>query len=392
MGSFVSTQTEEGWKSDARHAMEAGRFCVICGGPFDIEGNVYTNDPKDPRFQWLYDLRLLGDVRDANNHMIASAGLIATNQSEIPDIFLSEPALFNETASGYFRVAGQTQGEIWFEALSYGTGYGTLFPLHAACITTSCRAIEHHQSRRRNGKRNHALAILSRLLNTRFAKRNSHADDSCEVNDLFSLCSYSPVYGPRSVLAMTRLEWWGGEYDRFYTDPSDESGTALFVQDVLRASPLDTLDCSYPLRVTRQPERLERLPTELLDEICLYLPVQSVIALHRTSKALTIRIPLDTAFWRNSLRDGSLHPHIWDLDTKWIEHQLPQSDVLSLDPAASWDWKSVAKLLAKKRFPVSGRDSRLVDVPNAFWNRCRIWATIEEALQEQDAAKSSMSQ
>jgi hypothetical protein len=164
----------------------------------------------------------------------------------------------------------------------------------------------------------------------------------------------------------------------------EKSDTASFVQRVLQSSPRSTEDQRHSLIPTRQPQGLERLPTELLDAICSYLPLQSVTALHRTSKALAILIPLDTVFWRNHLRDGSLHPHIWDLDTKWVEQQLPEGDVELLDPTASWDWKDAAKLLATKRFPLSGRDLRLVDVPNGFWNRCRIWATIEQALQEPD--------
>jgi hypothetical protein len=155
------------------------------------------------------------------------------------------------------------------------------------------------------------------------------------------------------------------------------------VQSLLQASPYSNDEQMYTLTPTHEPQRIERLPAELLDAVCSYLPVRSVIALHRTSKILAIQIPLDAAFWRNSLRDGSLHPHIWDLDTKWIEQHLPKSHVASLGPTESWDWKCAAQLLATKRFPVSGRDARLVDVPNGFWNRCRIWATVEEALQEQ---------
>ena len=51
MGNFTSSQAHDEWKSDAQHAMEAGTFCVICGGPFDLHGDVYNIDPKDPRFQ-----------------------------------------------------------------------------------------------------------------------------------------------------------------------------------------------------------------------------------------------------------------------------------------------------------------------------------------------------
>ena len=51
MGNVFSAPPVDEWKSDVRHAMEAGTYCVICGGPFDIEGEVYNIDAKDPRFQ-----------------------------------------------------------------------------------------------------------------------------------------------------------------------------------------------------------------------------------------------------------------------------------------------------------------------------------------------------
>jgi hypothetical protein len=153
---------------------------------------------------------------------------------------------------------------------------------------------------------------------------------------------------------------------------------------VLQSLPRSRIDQDHMLTTTRQPQGLESLPNELLDAICSYLPIQSVIALHRTSINLSIKILLNTAFWRNCLRDGSLHPHIWDLDTKWIEQRLSEMHEVSLNITSSWDWNAAAKLLAKKRFLISGRDPRLVDVTNGFWNRCRIWSTIEEALQQQD--------
>jgi hypothetical protein len=53
MGGMLSSQhqEEDNWKSDACHAMEAGTFCVVCGGPFDLEGDVYNLDPKELRYQ-----------------------------------------------------------------------------------------------------------------------------------------------------------------------------------------------------------------------------------------------------------------------------------------------------------------------------------------------------
>jgi len=157
----------------------------------------------------------------------------------------------------------------------------------------------------------------------------------------------------------------------------------VVVQSVLRSSPRSRDESNYEFTLTQQPQALERLPIELLEEVCVHLPVPSVIALHRTSKTLAMQLPLDATFWRNSLRDGTLHPHMWDLDTKWIERGLRQTNEPHMDLTASWDWKGAAKLLAMKRFPISGCDGRLADLSDGFWNRCRIWATIEEALYQE---------
>lgn len=53
MGNVWSSHIDDsdGWKSDATYAMEAGAFCVICGSPFDIEGDVYNVDHKAARYQ-----------------------------------------------------------------------------------------------------------------------------------------------------------------------------------------------------------------------------------------------------------------------------------------------------------------------------------------------------
>lgn len=58
MGNPWSSQVDNGddWRSDARYAMAAGMYCVICGSPFDIEGDVYNIDPKEARYQvWALD-------------------------------------------------------------------------------------------------------------------------------------------------------------------------------------------------------------------------------------------------------------------------------------------------------------------------------------------------
>lgn len=51
MGSLLSTsQPNPEWKSDAQFAMESNWFCVICGSPFDLEGEVYNLDSKAARY------------------------------------------------------------------------------------------------------------------------------------------------------------------------------------------------------------------------------------------------------------------------------------------------------------------------------------------------------
>jgi hypothetical protein len=161
----------------------------------------------------------------------------------------------------------------------------------------------------------------------------------------------------------------------------------LFVFNVLAALSHTDETSNNPLITTREAQGIERLPTELLDAICTYLSTQSVVKLHRSSKALVMRVPLDNTFWRDRLRRGTLHPHIWDLDTKQIETLREESNITF--SATGWDWRTAAKLLATTQFPVTGRDSRLDDMPLGFWNRCRIWSIIEEALNKESGASSS---
>ena len=52
MGSILSTsQPDREWKSEAQFAMESSCFCVICGSPFDLEGEVYNLDTEAARYK-----------------------------------------------------------------------------------------------------------------------------------------------------------------------------------------------------------------------------------------------------------------------------------------------------------------------------------------------------
>ncbi|KAI8942629.1 hypothetical protein NX059_000683 [Plenodomus lindquistii] len=348
MGNAFSSTNAGNWKSDVRYAMESGAFCVICGGPFDIEGDVYNIDPKDPRFAWLFQFRLLGHVSDVPVAKVASEKATAKNDTEVEDIFLSERAWFRMSGTQHFHVPSQdTLGDVWFNTPSYTQDAGNLFPLHEACISISCKVIESLQFKHTERKPEPELAVLSQLLNARFRDRHANSNVPDEMrNDLFNLCGVSDHFGPRSVLAMTRLEWWGGEYDRFYTNPLDEAKTSPLALSILQNSPRMKLEQYHTWDPCREPTTLERVPPELMDLICVDLPARSVVALHRTSKTLAAKTPMDNVFWRDSLCNGSLHPHLWDLDAKWIERHLQESRFSSPDPDAAFDWRCAAQNLS----------------------------------------------
>ncbi|KAF1846506.1 uncharacterized protein K460DRAFT_281861 [Cucurbitaria berberidis CBS 394.84] len=372
MGSFLSSRIDDAdWKSDARYAMESGTFCVICGGPFDVEGDVYNIDPKEMRYRWLFEFRLLGSPSHVLTHKVTSEEAEPMNASESNDVFLSEEAWFSMTGSGYFRVGDAAfGGDTWFDALRDVSDTDTLLPLHEACMDISCRVIEHCHAKRMHTEPISALAVLNCLLQERF-RSNAHASFEMR-NDLLDLCTASEKYGPRSVMALTKLEWWGGEYEKFYTDPLNVSTITSFALSVLKASPNRKFGHDYTPPITREPHGIELLPTELLDQVCSYLPATSVIKMHRVSKTLALKVSLDNSFWRNSLLDGSLLPHVWDLDREQLGTPFYET---------SSDWKSVAQLLAKRRLPISVRDRRLDGLPNGLWNRCRIWSIMEEAVE-----------
>ncbi|KAJ4368387.1 hypothetical protein N0V83_006744 [Neocucurbitaria cava] len=371
MGNTPSSRGEDSnWKSDARYAMESGVFCVICGGPFDMEGDVYNIDPKEERYRWLFNFRLLGSPEHVLEHKVTSEEVDLINTSRSEDVFLSEPAWFSMTGCGYIRVGGDAYGgDAWFDALCDDSDADTLFPLHDVCIKISCRIIDNSKANRTDIAQLPALTVLNRVLQTRF-RANAHAPFEMR-NDILDLCAIWEEYLPRSVIGLTKLEWWGGEYEKYYANPLNVPDITSFALGVLKASPnRKHFDDCIPA-TTRAPHSLERLPPELLDQICNYLPATSVITLHRVSKTLTHNVPLDNTFWRNSLLNGSLLPHIWDFDKS--ELGTPAFETFS-------DWKIVAKLLAERRFPISGRDRRLEDIPNGLWNRCRIWSIMEEAI------------
>jgi hypothetical protein len=149
------------------------------------------------------------------------------------------------------------------------------------------------------------------------------------------------------------------------------------VKEVLSLTLPKLKDISRITTRNRECATLESLPNELLDQILAYLPPQCIINLHRTSRLLAFKVPLDDRFWRTHLLDGTLVPHIWDLEYEYFEevqHAFPNN---TNDDQIS-DWCSLVELLQRKDFPICGRDHRLDNLPPGYWNRCRIWTIIEE--------------
>ena len=104
--------------------------------------------------------------------------------------------------------------DVWYETMYHSADCSTLFPLHEACLDIGRQAVIHHQLKHHPGVIQQELAVLVRLLNMRFTERHTRADvPDDSKNDLFGLCKWSNMYGPESVLAMNRLEWWGAEYE-----------------------------------------------------------------------------------------------------------------------------------------------------------------------------------
>jgi hypothetical protein len=135
--------------------------------------------------------------------------------SEVESIFLSENCRYTMRGSGYFRILSACRmTDIWFDGLCYMPGNGTLFPLHDLCIEISCRAIDDMSSWREDIRHQPSIAVLCDLLNRHWKDRRKRLTLSDgTANDIFGLCTYSKAYGPCSVLAMTRVEWWASEYD-----------------------------------------------------------------------------------------------------------------------------------------------------------------------------------
>ncbi|KAJ4986271.1 hypothetical protein SVAN01_08206 [Stagonosporopsis vannaccii] len=392
MGSLLSkSEPNLECKSEARFAMESSCFCVICGSPFDLEGEVYNLDAAAARYKWMRINRLIGSRQDVHYHNLA--GLTEEdfysacfNTSDASDVFLSARATWSVENDRLFRIDGlypdtNIPYTITFNAMQQLEAHDTIFPLHEDCLQISRRAIDNLKPATPATQHVSSLSILNTILQSRFRNNTkcTRYNDLIARNDLFQLCTATDSTGPRSVVGLSLLEWWAGGYEKFYTDPVNVPDITTCVLDLLQGTVApNQCQSSYPL-AARSLSAIERLPTELLDHISIYLSANAALSLHLTSKTLAMKVPLDNNFWRESIMSGSALPVLWDLDVKELDKRRQD---LADDPRCAevtWDWRAVGQLLATKRFPLKSSDPRIVDLPNGLWNRRRIWSIIEQA-------------
>lgn len=169
---------------------------------------------------------------------------------------------------------------------------------------------------------------------------------------------------------------------KFYTDPLRLDSVTTCIHSLLKDTVAPKASVVNFKQSDRGLSKIERLPVELLSRISTnFFPI-SALALHRTSRMLATKVPMDNHFWRTTIMNGTALPYLWDLDSEVLEMHLERHLAASTDPDAMWNWKSVGQLLAKKVFPLKSPDHRLVDLPNGIWNRRRIWSIIEEAYTD----------
>ncbi|KAH6614020.1 hypothetical protein C7974DRAFT_69037 [Boeremia exigua] len=402
MGSLLShPKPDPKWISEAEFAMESSCFCVICGSPFDLQGEVHNLDTAAARYKWMQNHRLIGSRHDVHHHNLA--GLTEEefhsacfNASDTSDVFLSARATWNERNDQMFHIDGlypvtDTPSTVTFNAMQPVAEHDTIFPLHDDCLQICRRAIDCLKPSLPDAQKVSSLSILNTVLQTRYRNnvKCTKTNDIIARNDLFHLCAATETNGPRSVVGLSLLDWWAGAYEKFYTDPvkvpSMTSSVLTSLQDTAASTACQK---SYHLNSFPAPSALERLPTELLDHISIHLSVYEALSLHRTSKTLATKVPLDNNFWRASILSGNGLPILWDLDVRELSKRYQESFKASVEADAMWDWRGVGQLLATKQFPVKSSDPWIADLPNGFWNRRRIWSIVEQAYRH-DILKTS---
>lgn len=142
------------------------------------------------------------------------------NTSDTGDVFLSARATWSEENDQLFRIDGlypdtNIPYTITFNAMQQLGEHDTIFPLHEGCLQISRRAIDHVKPASPAAQNVSSLSILNNILQSRY-RNNANCTKSNDLiarNDLFQLCAATDSTGPRSVVSLSLLEWWAGDYE-----------------------------------------------------------------------------------------------------------------------------------------------------------------------------------
>jgi hypothetical protein len=207
-------------------------------------------------------------------------------------------------------------------------------------------------------------------------------------------------------------DWWSIEwgFEFLYADPFNIPTLTEYLLSNLQR--ITSQGQSWKTPATHEQESLNEdsrpaidcLPIEVLDEITSYLPVSSILSLHRTNRKLFNRTPFHQTFWRNQLLSGKLVYFLWDIDAALCI----QKDNEPLGNTY-YDWKTLALTLREEPFVELALKHRLTRTfendnrcdnldtyrrlskdaasklkgspPLGLINRVRIMKTIEEAIR-----------
>ncbi|KAF2688140.1 hypothetical protein K458DRAFT_385711 [Lentithecium fluviatile CBS 122367] len=354
--------------------MDADIFCVLCGGPFDLEPGVHNIDPSKNIFHWLYNVRLLGTPSALRNHRMSTAGEIHLNLSDSPDVFLSETARWTATDADCLRL-----GDSFYNVLVDDEAGDVLFPLHHACIQIGCRALRLCDPDHSDQPGSSALASLYYALR----RQNQRAKSSGKglKHDIFALYTSSKSYGPRSILALDELGWWSGAYEKFLADPLDTLGLTTSIFNLLQPISIGSQSTPQIAMPHLKLRGLEALPSELFEKITEPLSPRSILSLRQASRTMALNIPLDDRFWRRHICSGALLPYIWDLDEENLKKLLQHAP-----SKLPWNWQSLVYTLRTEGCLKWGQ--AYGEVPDGLWNRYRIWNVIRGASVRPEAEAS----
>lgn len=267
-----------------------------------------------------------------------------------------------------------------------------MFPLHQSCITIACRAIESHTADSAIEESDSSIIQLYNFLNRSLQANSASGATGVAAYDIFSLRNPSSN-GPRSVLALDDLSWWSGAYEvchivfilltitteprqKFFADPLEIPNLLPAILNSLQPLSSETDEVQSADLTNGSQYGLEALPIELLDQIESQLSARSILSLRQSSRTLASKIAFDERFWRRQLCNGSLLPHIWDLEEDQFRHLLQAAS-----HAQAWDWGNLAERL-RVNHVISSQYYPYTEVfPAGLWNRCRIWNIIGNACR-----------